>query len=83
LLRRPSKRKHDRIISCATAMFWCIVTVPAGRPSTSATTSPTFSCSDHQPSPQLRTPRVSHWSRNCCTLARAAAGIAPSELLIR
>jgi hypothetical protein len=29
-----------------------------------------------------RTPRVSHWSRKRPTLARAAAGIAPSELLI-
>ena len=63
--------------------FWCIETVPGGAPISRAIWSPTVSGSSHQPSPQARMPRVFQSRAYCSTRSSAAAGIAPSEWLIR
>ena len=63
--------------------FWCIETLPGGAPTTRATWSPTVSGSSHQPSSQARTPRVFQACAYSSTRSSTAAGIAPSEWLIR
>src|SRR5260221_13783229 len=56
---------------------------PGGAPTIEPTRSPTRVADSHQPSPQARAPRVLHARANGSSRRSAAAGIAPSEWLIR
>ena len=57
--------------------------MPGGAPMIRAIWSPTMSGFVHQPSPQLRIPRSRHMRAYSAAASSAAAGIAPSEWLIR
>ena len=63
--------------------FWCIVVVPGAPPMIRPIWSPTVSGISHQPSPQERIPRSFHMRAYSRSRVSAAAGIAPSEWLIR
>src|SRR4051794_23340258 len=67
----------------AIVTFWCIDTEPGRAPIRRAIWSPTVSDISHQPSSQARTPRVFQARAYSSTRSSAAAGIAPSEWLIR
>jgi hypothetical protein len=77
------KPKHDRTTASASVTFWCIETVPGGAPISRAIWSPTVSDISHQPSSQARTPLVFQARAYSSSRPSAAAGIAPSEWLIR
>src|ERR671922_2274709 len=83
-LRRGSTgRKHEITIASAIATFWCMTVEPGGAPMMRPTWSPTVSGSSHHPSAHARMPRSRHARANSSTRSSAAAGIAPSEWLIR
>ena len=63
--------------------FWCIVTLPGGAPTMRPIWSPTVSGIVHQPWPHARIPRSAQTRAYSATRSAAAAGIAPSEWLIR
>ena len=81
-LRRRG-REHESTIAAAIVTFWCIPTEPGGAPTIRPIWSPTSSGIVHQPSPQARIPRSRHVRAYSATRSSAAAGIAPSEWLIR
>src|SRR5919109_589136 len=83
-LRRGSTgRKHEITIASATATFWCITVEPGGAPMMRPIWSPTVSGISHQPSAHARMPRSFHVRAYSATRSSAAAGMAPSEWLIR
>ena len=82
LRRAPSVRRHDSATAWAVVTFSCMLTVPAGAPMTAATLSPTSPAMPNQRSSHARTPRVAHTSAYSASERAAAAGMAPSELLI-
>src|SRR4051812_30483556 len=81
--RGPFRSKHERTTASAIVTFWCIETDPGGAPTIRPIWSPTVSGSSHQPSSHARTPRVFQARAYSSTRSSAAAGIAPSEWLIR
>src|SRR3954449_4029525 len=81
--RGPFKPKHEITTASAIVTFWCIETEPGGAPTIRPIWSPTVSGSSHQPSSHARTPRVLQARAYSSTRSSAAAGIAPSEWLIR
>src|SRR5436190_1158844 len=76
-------RKQETTIASAIATFWCITVEPAGAPMMRPIWSPTVSGISHQPSAHARRPRSFHVRAYAATRSSAAAGIAPSEWLIR
>src|SRR5438874_2144692 len=82
-LRTPGSWKHERTTDSATETFWCMHTLPRGAPMMRPIWSPTESGSVHQPSPHARMPRSAHVRAYSRILSSTAAGIAPSEWLIR
>src|SRR3954465_4378512 len=81
--RAPTGRKQDRTIASAIATFWCITVVPGTAPMIRPTWSPAVSGIVHQPSAHARIPRVFHVRAYSATRSSAAAGMAPSEWLMR
>src|SRR6185503_91511 len=81
--RAPSKPKHEITIASAIVTFWCIETEPGGAPINRPIWSPTVSGRSHQPSSHARTPREFQAFAYSSTRSSTAAGIAPSEWLIR
>ena len=82
-LRSPGRWKHERTTASAIDTFWCMHTVPGGAPTMRPIWSPTVSGVVHQPSPHARMPRSAHVRAYSRTRSSTAAGIAPSEWLIR
>src|SRR5512133_1925211 len=76
-------RKHETTIASATATFWCITVESAGAPMMRPIWSPTVSGRSHHPSAHARMPRSFHTRAYSATRSSAAAGMAPSEWLIR
>src|SRR3954465_7991410 len=81
--RGPFRSKHERTTASAIVTFWCIETDPGGAPTIRPIWSPTVSGSSHQPSSHARTPRVFQARAYSSSRSSAAAGMAPSEWLIR
>ena len=75
--------KHEAMTASAMVTFWCIETEPGGAPISRPIWSPTASGISHQPSSQARTPRSFQLRVYSSTRSSAAAGMAPSEWLIR
>jgi hypothetical protein len=75
--------KHETTIASATDTFWCMHTVPGGAPTMRPIWLPTVSGIVHHPSPHARMPRSAHVRAYSIIRCSAAAGMAPSEWLIR
>jgi hypothetical protein len=80
--RAPLASSDDNATAEAVVTFSCMLTVPGGAPTISATLLPTRPGSSHQVSSQARMPRVAQISAYSARPRAALRGIAPRELLI-
>ena len=83
MLRGPSKSKHEATTACTMDTLGSMQTVPGATPRTLPTRSPRLRTAGSQCSPHDAIESFSHSSMNRVAYPRAAAGIAPSEWLMR
>src|SRR5258706_14899237 len=74
--------RQSSATAVAVVTFACMLTEPAGAPMIAAILSPISRLISHQRSSHARTPRVAQVRAYSASESAAAAGIAPSELLI-